>query len=301
MTQMSCLMKSPLVKINHNKNTFTMQQTGITRFFLQMVLWLVISSYMIIPAAGLSLPDRLGPRILVNDYVGLLNSSDKGALEQKLSGFAASNKVGIAIIITDTLYGLQIADFSARIGEQWGVGKSGDESGVVITVVPALQTNVKREVFIATGYGMEGVIPDATARRIVENEILPLFLQGRYYEGLDAATTVVMKLAAGDFPASEYGQEEEVPSGAVLFPLLMVLVLMIFLSRRKRHFSSPGKNIPIWTLLWLLSSSSRGSQGSFGNFSSGRGSFGRSGGFGGGGFSGFGGGRFGGGGAGGSW
>jgi len=280
-----------------------MQRQGFSLFSLNLVLWMIISSLLIIPAGAFSLPERLGPRTLVNDYVGLLNSSEIGALEQKLSSFAVSNQVGITVIITDTLYGLEIADFSARVGEEWGVGKAGDESGVVITVVPAKQADVKREVFIATSYGMEGVIPDATARRIVENEILPSFRQGSYYEGLDAATTVIMQLAAGEFPASEYGQAEEVPPGALLAPFLMILVIFILLSRSKRRFSSPGKSIPFWTLFWLLGNGSRGNRGSFGDFSSGRGSFGRTGGFGGGGggFSGFGGGRFGGGGAGGSW
>lgn len=281
-----------------------MQVPGIYRFPLFFIFVMFISSFLIVPARASDLPDRLGPRTLVNDYEELLSTSERAALEQKLSDFAATNQVGITIIITDTLYGLEIADFSARIGEEWGVGKAGDESGIVITVVPAKQANVKREVFIATGYGMEGAVPDATARRIVENEILPSFRQEKYYEGLDAATTVLMQLATGDFPASEYGQAEDVPPGAVLAPFLMILVIFIVLSRSKRRFSSPGKSIPIWSLFWLLGHGSRGNRGSFGDFSSGRGSFGRTGGFGGrggGGFSGFGGGRFGGGGAGGSW
>lgn len=247
-----------------------------------------------------ALPSQPSPPRLVNDFENLLSSAQTDELESKLVNYANTHQTQIAIVITNDLYGLEIADFSTRLGSAWGIGKAGFENGIVITVAPQ-----QRDVYIAVGYGLESVIPDITAKRIVENEILPAFRGDSYYQGLDDATNVLMQLAAGEFPASEYAQQEDVPSGAVLVPFILIILLVIFLSRKRRNYDSPGKNIPFWTLLWLLSHSSRGSRGSFGNFSSGRGSFGPGrGGFGGGstgGFGGFGGGRFGGGGAGGSW
>ncbi|TVQ88625.1 MAG: TPM domain-containing protein [Bacteroidetes bacterium] len=247
-----------------------------------------------------ALPPQPSPPRLVNDFENILTAAQVSTLESKLANYANTHQTQIAIIITDDLYGLEIADFSTRLGTAWEVGKAGFENGIVITVAPQ-----KRDVYIAVGYGLEGVIPDITARRIVENEILPAFRSENYFQGLDNATNVIMQLAAGEFPASEYAQQEEVPSGAVFVPFILIILLVFFLSRRRRNYTSPGKSIPFWTMLWLLSHGSRGSRGSYGNFSSGRGSFspGR-GGFGGGrpgGFGGFGGGRFGGGGAGGSW
>lgn len=248
-----------------------------------------------------ALPPQPSPPKLVNDFENLLNASQAASLENKLSEYARTHQTQIVVIITNNLYGLEIADFSTRIGTEWGIGQAGFENGVVITVAPE-----KRDVYIAVGYGLEAVIPDITARRIVENEILPAFRNDNYYQGLDNATTVAMQLASGEFPASEYAPQEDVPAGAFLFPLLMVFFFVFILSRRRRNYASPGKSIPFWTLFWLLSHGSSGNRGSFGNFSSGRGSFGPGrGGFGGGssggGFGGFGGGRFGGGGAGGSW
>jgi len=270
-------------------------------FFKSRVKYHVMTLVLILVMGSLqALPTQPSPPRLVNDFENLLSQAQKDALESKLVNYANTHQTQIAVVITNNLYGFEIADFSTRIGTAWGIGKAGFENGIVITVAPQ-----KRDVYIAVGYGLEAVIPDITARRIVENEILPAFRRDNYYQGLDDATTVIMQLAAGEFPASEYAQQEEVPAGAILFPFIMVMLLIFFLSRRRRNYDSPGKSIPFWTLFWLLSHGSRGSRGSFGNFSSGRGSFspGR-GGFGGGrpgGFGGFGGGRFGGGGAGGSW
>jgi len=264
-----------------------------TRSFLPVLLMVAL-----LPLHSLALPEKPSPARLVNDFIGLLPRQQADALEQKLVAYAGSHSTQIAVIITSDLSGLEIADFSARVGEAWGVGQAGNENGVVITVAI---TESSRQVFIAPGYGLEGVIPDATAKRIVENEILPNFRNENYYQGLDAATTVIMQLAAGEFAAADYHAREERAPGAMFLPLILIILFVVFMSRANRRFASPGKSIPFWALFWLLSSGSRGSSGSFGNFSSGSGSFGRGFGGGGAGFGGFGGGRFGGGGAGGSW
>jgi uncharacterized protein len=243
----------------------------------------------------LALPSRPTPPRLVNDFEQLLTPAEIVALENKLVDYAASHPTQIAVVITSNLYGFEISDFSTRLGTEWGIGTKGQENGVLITVVPRAG---KGDVYIAVGYGLESVIPDITAKRIVENEILPRFRNGEYYNGLDAATGVLMQIASGEFPANEYAPVEPVPPGAVIAPLIFFLIIFVLMSRKRRHFSSPGKDIPLWSLFWLLSHGNRGSSGSFGNFSSGRGSFGRTGGSS---FGGFGGGRFGGGGAGGSW
>ncbi|MFW5663670.1 MAG: TPM domain-containing protein [bacterium] len=268
------------------------------RFNLTNVRIFLIVTFLFSAVVSQSLPPEPSSSRLVNDYENLLTASQAASLENKLSEYARVHQTQIAVVITNNLYGLEIADFSTRIGTEWGIGQAGFENGVVITVAPE-----ERDVFIAVGYGLEAVIPDITAKRIIENEILPAFRNDNYYQGLDNATSVVMQLASGEFPASEYAPQEDVPAGAILFPLLMIFFFVFVLSRRRRNYASPGKSIPFWSLFWLLSHGSRGSSGSFGNFSSGRGSFGP-GGFGGGssgGFGGFGGGRFGGGGAGGSW
>ncbi len=272
-----------------------MKNNSIPKIILVLVLLFTIGNNII------ALPSRPAPPRLVNDFESLLSAQEVSALENKLVKYERTYSTQIAIVITRELGGYEIADYATQLGEKWGVGRAGSENGLLITVVPGDEQG-RRLVYIAVGYGLEGAIPDITANRIVENEILPNFRMGNYYKGLDEGTNVLMQLAAGEFSANEYEEaQEEVPSGAVLLPFLFIFVIIFFLSRKRKAYSSPGKSIPFWTMFWLLTHGTRGSRGSYGNFSSGRGSFGRGGSFGGGGFKGFGGGRFGGGGAGGSW
>lgn len=251
---------------------------------------------------ALALPPAPDPPSLVVDYSGLLNGGQRMSLEMKLNEYARVHGTQIAVVTIDDLEGMEPSDFADQLAEAWGVGQAGRENGVMILVNPS-EDRQHGEMHITVGYGLEGVIPDITARRIVEREIIPNFKEGRFYEGLDQATTVLMQLAAGEFPAEEYDQSGDVSGVAVLVFFLFFILFMILISRKRNDHYNPGKGIPAWTWLWLLSNGSRGSKGSWGDFSGGRGTFGGGsfgGGFGGG-FGGFGGGSFGGGGAGGSW
>jgi uncharacterized protein len=253
--------------------------------------------FTIISVNLFAFPKPSDPPRLVNDYVSLLSEQEVARLENKLVQYGRSHSTQIAIVITRDLLGYEISDYATQLAEKWGVGRAGSENGVMIVVEPAI-----RKVFIVVGYGLEGVIPDIAAKRVVENEILPNFRNAQYYRGLDEGTTMLMKLASGEFSAAEYSEQQQPPAGAVLIPFILIILLIFMLSRRRNAYSSPGKALPFWTLFWLLT---HGSGGRRGSFNSGRGGFG-GGGFGGGsrgggGFGGFGGGRFGGGGAGGSW
>jgi uncharacterized protein len=134
----------------------------------------------------------------------------------------------------------------------------------------------------------------------VDQEILPSFKQGNYFQGLDGATDVLISLTRGEYTASEYKKktggekQSKAPYPIGLLFLLVILFSVIGRVRRARHYSM-GHGIPFLAVLTMLGAASGRQHGAFNNFSSG------SGGFGGGGFSGFGGGSFGGGGAGGEW
>jgi uncharacterized protein len=155
-----------------------------------------------------------------------------------------------------------------------------------------------KKMFIATGYGMEGVLTDALAKRIVENFMKPNFRNNNYYKGIDDATTVIMGLASGLYTADQIAGRNPAKSSRLIFPLFMFLFFILisysrFRNVRGSHMAGSNMNF----LTFLLMSSAMGGRGrGYGNFSSGSGPFG-----GGGGFGGFGGGGFGGGGAGGSW
>ncbi len=196
--------------------------------------------------------------------------------------------------------GYDKADYAQRLAEKWGIGQKGLNNGILILVKPK-QSDSNGQVFIAQGYGLEGVIPDITCAEIVDQDILPSFREGDYYGGLSNAVTTLMALARGEFSAQDYGQRahkksgKNIPFGLVVF---IVFIIIMVISRgsggsNSRNISSKG--LPLWLLLSMMNSGRGSHSGSWGGFSGG------SGGGGGGGFGGFGGGSFGGGGAGGSW
>jgi len=243
------------------------------------------------------IPDKPSPPRLVNDFTGTLSPDQVDALERKLVSFNDSTSTQIAVVIVKSLNGYDKADFTYRLAEKWGVGQKGTNNGAVILVKPKT-TSEKGEAYVASGYGLEDVIPDAVCKRIVDNEMIPRFRDGDYYGGIDAAASVMIDLAKGKYTAAQYKKKTRDAGPVGLIVPIIILLVVLFAIRSSRNSShSVGKSLPWWMALWMLGSSGRGHSGSWNNFSGGSGF----GGGGGGGFGGFGGGSFGGGGAGGSW
>lgn len=242
-------------------------------------------------------PQKPNPPRLVNDFENIFNENDKAALEQKLVNFNNQTSTQIAVVVLNDIQGNNINEYATNLAHEWGIGQAEKDNGIIILLSPEL-----RQVTIQVGYGLEGVVPDAIAKRIIENEMKPEFRGGNYYAGIDKAVNTIISLTKGEFTADEYEKKSgsDPIAGIIIAFVIIVIISSIFgKARRARHYSV-GHDIPFWLALMMMNNSNRGS-GKFGNFSSGRGSFGGFGGSGGGGFSGFGGGGFGGGGASGSW
>ncbi len=244
------------------------------------------------------IPERPEPPRLVNDFAGVLNSNENKSLENVLEKFARETSTQIVVVTVADLEGYDRSEYAFEIGEKWGIGQKGKDNGIVMLVKPK-KGNSRGQVFVATGYGLEAVLPDATVNRsVVNNEMIPRFKTGDYYGGIAAGAKVIMAIARGEYTAEQY--QESISGGGAGIPVFFIffaLIVFILSRSRKNRFYSPGKSLPFWIAMGMLSGSQR-SSGSFSDFSSGGGSFG---GFSGGGFGGFGGGSFGGGGAGGSW
>lgn len=266
-----------------------------SKIFLNLVL--VVLSTGIIRAQDI--PDKPNPPRLVNDFAALLSPRETDALERKLVAFNDSTSTQIAIVIVSDLLGYDISDYAQRLGEKWGIGQKGLNNGILIVVKPKTETS-DGKVFIAPGYGLEGAIPDLLCLQIIDNEILPSFRTDNYFKGLDNATTVLMKLASGEYSAAQYGKKKKSDFGSIMPFIFIIIFIIIMMSMRsgggKNQKNIGGKGLPLWLLLSMMNSGRNSHNGSWGGFSGG-GGFGG----GGGGFGGFGGGGFGGGGAGGSW
>ncbi|MHA7130565.1 TPM domain-containing protein [Algoriphagus namhaensis] len=255
-------------------------------------LFLVLA-LLLTPSLAQDFPPAPNPPRLVNDFTNTLSDTERNALEEKLVAYNDSTSTQVSIVMIQSLGPYEISDYAFQLGDLWGIGGAENDNGVLI-----LAAMEDRKVFIATGYGMEGVLPDALAKRIVTNLIIPSFKMESYYEGFDQATDMIFKLASGEYKAEDLESDGNSGGGFLLVLLFIFLFIILPLLRNRNdnnnHMGGRGGGVDLWTTIMLANMLRGGNGGKFGDFSSGGGSFG-------GGFGGFGGGSFGGGGAGGSW
>lgn len=227
----------------------------------------------------------------VYDKADMLTPAQENALKEKLIRYADSTSTQIVIVTIPSLEGRNINFFAAQWAHKWGIGQKGKDNGVLILVAKK-----DRKLAIQVGYGMEHLLTDAMSRRIIELVIVPYFKQGDYYGGLDAGTSAIIKVMAGEYtndnPAGGDGENDWVP--LLVFILFFIIFLIIIIRNKGGGSSGSGGREVIFGEPPVIILH-RGGRGGFGGFGGG-GSFG-GGGFGGG----FGGGGFGGGGASGGW
>jgi len=232
-------------------------------------------------------PARPKPPRLVNDLANLFSPEQTAALESKLVAYNDSTSTQIAVVTISDLAGYDIADFTDRVGEQWGVGKKGINNGLMILIKPKTSATDRGYVRISAGYGLEEKVTDAASSEIINQMMIPEFQKNNYYGGVDKAVNVLFGLCSGQFKADQVAKETDYS-----WVIILIVVLFIFFISfiRRNHYKNIG-------------SSGSGSGAPF-IFFPGFGGGGGGEGFGGGdsgGFGGFGGGSFGGGGASGSW
>ncbi|WP_285010713.1 TPM domain-containing protein [Pedobacter faecalis] len=247
-----------------------------------------VFSFIACFAFGQNLPVK--PSKLVNDYTGTLSAQQLNSLERKLVAFDDSTSTQIAIAIVKTVGDYDINEYALELGRKWGVGGAKNNNGVMIVVALG-----DRKISIQTGYGLEGVLPDVYAKRIIENDIKPFFKQEDYYGGLESGTNAIISYTKGEYkqdkPRGRKGGG--IPSAAIL--LLIIVIIVILIKRGggggggRQVIGSRGVADALFWSMLLGGGRSSGHGGGWGGGSSG------------GGFGGFGGGSFGGGGSSGSW
>ena len=220
------------------------------------------------------------PQGFVSDYTGVVDATTRRDLDALIGELKAKTGAEIAVVVVNTTEPLTAFDYAMKIAESWKPGARGKDNGVVFLVA------VKdHEMFILTGYGVEGVLPDGKVGEIRDRLVVPAFRRGDYPAGVRAGTEAIAGIiAAGSgvrLDAVRRSTPLARPQPTLLSALLWILVVIIFLAFASRFpmgpfiFGGPGM---------------RGGGGFGGGFGGG-----------GGGFGGFGGGDFGGGGAGGKW
>jgi len=231
-----------------------------------------------------------GGKQLVHDYAGILTQDQSQTLEKKLYSFDDSTSNQIAVVIVPSLQGKDVADFNVELGRAWGVGGKEFNNGIVLLI-----STQDRKLNIATGYGLEGAIPDAMANQIIQQVIVPNFKGNDYYRGIDEGTSALMLAAQGKYHIARERGNSGVSLGTALFILIFIIIVFIIISKNSGGGGSFMSRRGARPFIWPSSGAGGGwiSSGGGGGWSGGGGSSG--------GFGGFGGGSFGGGGASGSW
>jgi len=269
------------------------------------------------------------PRLMgrVVDLTSTLTGSERAALEQKLAALEQRKGSQVAVLMVKSTQPEAIEEFSLRVAEAWQIGRGKTDDGVVVVVAKD-----DRRMRIEVGYGLEGAVPDALAKRIIAEQMTPHFRDGDYAGGLNAGVDALAKLIDGEPLPPPAGQPARGSgdrgnggkSFESFFGLLFVLVLFVAPVLRRIFGALFGGLVfggVAALIVWVVSKilflalgigfvafmlTAVGIVGGPGRWSSGGGYWGGRGGFGGGfgrgggGFSG-GGGRFGGGGASGGW
>lgn len=247
---------------------------------------ILILLFMVLAADSASAePPFPKPRGLINDFAEVIPPSD----EKKLIGLTTEllNKTGTPVVVVTMpdIGGAEYNDYANRLYETWGIGKKGEDKGVLIFL-----TLKERKMRIEVGYGLEGILPDGLAGEIRDRYMIPYLTENKFGEGLLNGTLAVSQIIAKDAGVKLTGQAtprapKKTRSRLAFFPLVLIFFFFMFAGRRR------GGSWLFFLPLLMGGGGPRYGSGGFG------GSFG---GFGGG-FGGFGGGMSGGGGAGGSF
>lgn len=238
-------------------------------FIIYMLFLLFFLSFNAEAAKENKFPRPVGA---VNDYASVLSPKVKAAMESLSREILQKTGASVVVATVKNLEGSNIDLYANELFAYWGIGKKGQDKGVLILL--ALE---ERKVRIETGYGVEGILPDGKVGRILDQYVLPLFKKGSYDRGLLNGMIAVGQVIAKDAgvtigegytpkaPAGSRGMQRR-PFGA--FPIIVFIFLVLSL------FTRTGREMLPFVLLMMLSGRGGGGFGGGGGFSGGFGGFG---------------------------
>jgi uncharacterized protein len=172
----------------------------------------------------------------VNDYAGLIPADEAKALEDRLARFEQETGHQIAVLTIPSLKGDSLEDFSIRVADAWKIGQKGFDNGAILLIA-----RDDRKLRIEVGYGLEGVMPDAIASRIIRDVITPRFRSGDFAGGIEAGVDSMLKVTRGEeLPErSRPGAGSTAsPASSFLTILMITAMLALFIGMTRRRLLS---------------------------------------------------------------
>jgi uncharacterized protein len=159
----------------------------------------------------------------VTDQTGTLTRQQTAALEQKLQAFEAAKGAQLAVLIVPTTGDEQIEQYSIRVVEKWKLGRKNVDDGALLIIAKN-----DRTLRIEVGYGLEGVLNDATSKRIISEVIVPRFQQGDFYGGIEAGVDRMIGVVNGEpLPAPTRRAHNGDQDLGQLVPVIFLLVVVV--------------------------------------------------------------------------
>lgn len=162
----------------------------------------------------------------ITDLTATLTPHEVNQLDQKLAAFEKNKGSQIAILIVPTTQPESIEQYSMRVAETWKLGRKGIDDGVLLLIAKN-----DRSLRLEVGYGLEGALPDAIAKRIIAEIITPHFKQGHFAEGITAGTDAILAVIKGEPLPPPKNHNATIHQGS-FFDLIAFLLILPFVFGR---------------------------------------------------------------------
>ena len=197
---------------------FPQKRVFLLHLFILLGVWMVNAKE--IPAKS---------NLQVYDYAGILKPNEVEYLQKVLKDWQDSTSIEMAIVIDESLEDEDIFEYSLKIAQSWGIGDKSTNNGILLYISVG-----DKKIFMHIGPGLQGVIPDALGKRIIENQIKPAFKEQKYGEGIALAVLTLQQLAAGTYQG---GGDKGVDGTYGLFFILFIIVFVIIVFIQYRSAS----------------------------------------------------------------
>lgn len=190
--------------------------TRVIRLILGISVFLVSIFFLALPLLATEFPQPVG---YVNDFAEMLSSDFRQSLEQDLVDFKDETTAEIAVVTINSLEGNSLEDYAVRLFEDWKIGKKEKDNGILILIAKE-----DRKIRIEVGYGLESIVTDARAGRIIRDQMTPAFKNENYNQGVKQAVEQIKEYVRSGQPPA--GLEKTLEKAKNILPLLIFLTII---------------------------------------------------------------------------